>query len=144
MLAFGIIFPTGMVMGVSGNSAGADSTEVDGEWCTDDLADDEKPMARTDTGFGNSSGDCGLLYGTLTQRTTVCAECPFLIREFSDVHARCTSRNGHILEATSGERDQWEDTALCCHRTWRIGEIHASRVLGTNDLWRNHGSGILP
>jgi hypothetical protein len=60
MLAFGVIFPTGMVLGVGSLQglfvAGLISA----------VADHSKSMARTDTGHRN--GDCGggILLGTLT------------------------------------------------------------------------------
>jgi hypothetical protein len=60
MLAFGVIFPTGMVLGVGSLQglfvAGLISA----------VADHSKSMARTDTGHRNGYCGGGILLGTLT------------------------------------------------------------------------------
>jgi len=60
MLAFGVIFPTGMVLGVGSLPA----LFVAGLIFA--VTDHSKSMARTDTGHRNGDCGCGILLGTLT------------------------------------------------------------------------------
>lgn len=94
MLSFGIIFPTGMVLGVSCPTCISFITLL----ITPVSADCTKSMARSSTGRRHGDCDSGILHGTLTQGSSLLEKRSLRFLQLAHVDARRTNRFRDIFE----------------------------------------------
>jgi hypothetical protein len=105
MLSFGIIFPTGMVLGVGITHQGCRSQLIGGIDC-------KKQVACTGADTWDHYRCSGILFGTSPQRASFCAERTRLILQLADAHTCCPNSIRNIPQVPSHERDPWKDQSM--------------------------------
>ena len=138
MLTFGIIFPTGMVLGVSSSSQQYRERNLIAR------PDNSKSMACTDSSLWDSRCCCCILFRTYAWRESLCTECPRFLLEYPNDYACRPSRLRYLPKVPHHEGVSWEDSEGCGTRTWNCWKGNACGCLGTDAIWWNYSIGILP
>lgn len=138
-LAFGIIFPLGMVLGVC-----SWLSRIIPEVLHTNKLDYPLPLACPPPSRRNDHRRPGLLSRTRSQRSSIRQECPRPVREHLNAPTYRASRAGHLPEATSVEGNPRPDPSVYCHPARYTRKSDARCQLGSNALWWNHCDGLLP
>lgn len=140
IFAFGIIFPTGMVLGVSfSRSAMQEKVLPDSE---------EFPDCPFSMACPSSDRRCHPLDRRLLPRPRawwppVHPQYTRIICDLADGHAYCPSRLWSLPQITPRKRHIRHAATLCCDRPWCCRESNACGQLGPDALWWNHSIGVL-
>jgi len=138
IVTFGLIFPTGMVLGVCCTRLIVTRLRLT-RICTDcSIA-----MACPRPSLRRRCCCCRLLPGPCPWRPSIRAQhsCRLCLVPHAD--APSTNRTGCIPQATLDERHTLSHPSACCHRSRRCGQNHAHRELGTDALRRHHRPWLL-
>lgn len=128
MFAFGILFPTGMVLGVCVPFPSVIFT---------DNSDCQKQVACSSTSFGSCPCSRRILSRSQPQGQGVCTKCARIFLELADADVDRTNCDGSLPAITSGEGDQWTIKEGRQTRTQHPRKGLPGGFVGTDALWRN-------
>ena len=137
--SFGVIFPTGMVLGVRRPLL----------WpcphlCKSDCFSDHSfTMARTSPSLRRPSFSRRLLPWPCPWWSPIRPQRTLFLRTLPNAHAHPASRTWRLPKAASGERHTCEDTSIHGHGTRCSRESIAGSQLGADALRRHYSIGIL-
>ena len=142
IIAFGMVFPAGMVLGVS--QVFSQCSEHISNLSSPFVADYSFSMACPLSNPRCCHRDRRILPWTHPQRPPIQAQYPRLLRDLPHAYAACPDHIWRLLKTTPRKRHTLKDTEIYCKRAWRHWKADARRELGANAVWRHHRHGLLP